>query len=69
MNRLAYIYLEAYKDENGQTHYMSKADGNSFDLILLIAYLYHDQKELVEEAISDNIQDSIKDNGQEMYIN
>lgn len=69
MNRLAYIYLEAYEDEEGQIHYMSKAEGNSVDLTLLIAYLYHDQKEIVDSAIQQEVQDSIKDNGQEFSIN
>lgn len=69
MNRLAYIYLEAYEDENGQTHYTSKAEGDSLDLTLLIAYLYHDQKELVDAAMQDSVQESIEGEGQEIYIN
>lgn len=69
MNRLAYIYLEAYEDENGQTHYMSKAEGDSLDLTLLIAYLYHDQKELVDAATQDSVQKTIEDEGQEIYVN
>lgn len=68
MNRLAYIYLEAWEDENGATHYTSKAEGNSLDLMTLIAYLYHDHKELVDVAIQDNIQNSINE-GEEFYIN
>lgn len=68
MNRKAYIYLEAYEDEEGQTHFMSKAEGNSFDLTMLIAYLYYDHKEMCEAAMQESIQKNLKD-GQEMYIN
>ena len=68
MKRLAYIYLEAYEDEGGQTHYTSKAEGDSVDLTLLLAYLYHDQKELLEAAMQDSVQESISD-GQEIYLN
>lgn len=68
MNRLAYIYLEAYEDENGETHYTSKAEGSSFDLTMLIAYLYHDQKEMVVAAMQDNLQQAIEE-GQEIYLN
>lgn len=69
MKRLSYIYLEAYEDNDGKIHYTSKAEGNSIDLTMLIAYLYHDQKELVDFAIQDKIQDSIEDDGKEIYIN
>lgn len=68
MNRIAYIYLETYEDEEGQTHFMSKAEGNSVDLTMLIAYLYHDQKEMCKAAMQESIQETLKD-GQEMYIN
>lgn len=68
MNKIAYIYLESYEDENNQTHYTSKAEGSSFDLTMLIAYLYHDQKDMVEAAMQEKLQETISD-GQEIYLN
>lgn len=68
MKTLAYIYLEAYEDDNGIVHYSSKADGNSVDLTMLIAYLYHDQPDLVETAVSDEVQATIKDETEKVYI-
>ena len=69
MKKLAYIYLEAYEDENDQIHYTSKADGKSVDLMMLIAYLYYDQKELVEAAMRTEIQEAIEEDGKEIYLN
>ena len=61
MKRIAYIHLEEYEDEDGNAHYMSRAEGNSVDLTLLLAYLYHDQRELVETAMQEELQNSIKE--------
>lgn len=69
MKERAYIHLSAFEDDEGNIHYSSSAEGNSVDLTLLVAYLYYDQKELVETAIQDEVQFSLKNQAQDVRLN